>query len=110
MNQGTVTEVEGLIENGKLVVKGRVTIDGGEETIAYLPGREKAALLPHRILGDGAEVGEKGILSKVNSLLEELVLGRTVRIWEYRERAYFAFLPWTDVNFPISSTECTSAA
>ena len=110
MNQGTVTKVEGLIENGKLVVKGTVTMDDGEETVAYLPGREKAALLPRRILGGVAEVGEMGILSKVNSLLEELVLGRTVRIWEYRERAYFAFLPWTDVSFPPTSNERTSAA
>ena len=79
-----------------LVVTARLQDEEREVTGARLPARETATLLPREFLVGTAEMNtaEPRLLETVNEMLTKLVVGRSVRMWEYDGRNYFSFLPW----------------
>lgn len=95
-NQAVVRSTRASVENGRLVVRLCIDPASGE---AYLPDREVSALLPRSLLVGTLRAAPPELLGTIGPILERLVRGRTVRVWEYRDRRYASFLSWRSVRF-----------
>jgi len=96
--QAVVQNVRAELEQGRLVV--RLCLYPGQTPggTAYLPDRELSALLPRSLLVGPLRAAPPELLSTIRPILERLMQGRTVRLWDYRERRYASFLSWRAVR------------
>lgn len=95
-NQAVVRAARPAVENGRLVVRLCLDPQGPE---VYLPDREVSALLPRSLLVGPLRAAPPQLLGTIGPILERLVRGRIVRVWEYRDRRYASFLSWRSVRF-----------
>ncbi|HEY9593400.1 MAG TPA: hypothetical protein VHE79_02925, partial [Spirochaetia bacterium] len=92
--KGTVITVRPLLQAERLRVVAKVRVDDGETVEAHMPDREVAAILPRSVLvGDGRRA-PVALLDTVRPILSRMTEGRRVRIWEFKDRRFFSFLPW----------------
>lgn len=70
----------------------------GRQTSACIPDRELAALLPRSILAADGRPAQQ-MLDTIREIMERTVVGRRVRLWEYRNQRYLGFLSWRTVRF-----------
>ena len=81
----------------------------GERYSARVPDRELATLLPRSILAaDGSPPA--ALLDTIRAIVERMVVGRHVRLWEYRDQHYLAFLSWRNVRFATPPPATSPAA
>jgi len=97
--QAVVQNVEAALENGRLVVRLSLLGEGQPARAAHLPDRELSALLPRSLLVGPLRAAPRELLGTIAPMLDRLVRGRTVRLWEYRDRSYASFLSWRAVRF-----------
>jgi hypothetical protein len=97
--QAVVQSIEISVENGHLVVRLSVLADRQPGREAYLPDRELSALLPRSLLVGPLRAAPHELLGTIGPILDRLLRGRTVRLWEYRDRSYASFLSWRSVRF-----------
>jgi len=97
--KGRVESAEPVLEGHRLRVRLAVLADGEGRVPAYLPEREVAALLPRSALTVPGLEAPRGLLHTLQAILARQIVGRTVRLWSYRERSYASFLPWRSVRF-----------
>jgi len=94
----SVVAVDTRLVDQRLLVRATVRDAQGERYSARLPDRELATLLPRSILvGDGSPPA--ALLDTIRAIVERMVIGRHVRLWEYRDQRYLAFLSWRNVRF-----------
>jgi hypothetical protein len=98
-HQAVVQSTEASVESGRLVVKLSVLADREPRREAYLPDRELSALLPRSLLVGPLRAAPQELLGTIRPILDRLVRGRTVRLWDYRDRSYASFLSWRAVRF-----------
>jgi hypothetical protein len=97
--KGTVVRVRPQIVSDRLKVHATIRADNGETVEASMPEREMSAILPRSVLvGDGTRA-PLSLLDTVEPILSRMTEGRLVRVWEYKERRFFSFLPWRNVRF-----------
>ena len=108
--EGKIVSIVARTEKRKLSVTAQVECEGRKIVDASLPGREKAALIPRSILIGEAKQADEAKLTEIQEILNRLTVGRKVRIWEYQETMYCAFLQWADVTFHIAEDDASSAA
>lgn len=97
--RAVVQQIKPTVESGRLVVRLRLACAGRPCREAYLPDRELSALLPRCLLVGKLGAVPPELLDTIEPVLNRLVRGRTVRVWEYRDRSYAAFLSWRSVRF-----------
>ena len=94
----SVTAIYARLVDERLQVDAVVRDATGRQTAARVPDRELAALLPRSILAaDGRPAPE--VLDTIREIIERLVVGRRVRLWEHRNQRYLGFLSWRTVRF-----------
>ncbi len=98
-HKGRVEAVRPVIEGSRLKVRLTVYEDDGQQHFAFLPDRELSALLPRSILVGSLRDVPQEMLKTIAPMLNKLVRGRQVRLWQYSERWYASFLPWRSVRF-----------
>lgn len=98
-HKGRVEAVHPMIEGSRLKVRLTVCNNGGQQHFAFLPDRELSALLPRSILAGSLRDVPREMLKTIDPMLNKLVRGRFVRLWQYSERWYASFLPWRSVRF-----------
>ena len=76
-----------LVEHGEL---GQIS--------AFLPEREKAALLPRSLFCPEKLSIEQESLPVLETTIKRLVVGRRVKIWEFQGNWYCAFPSWRNVK------------
>ena len=96
---GTVLAVAATLEVEKLKVTANVQIDSGPVESAVLPDREVSAILPRSILLGDARLAPVELVDTIAPIVERMTVGRRVRLWEYRDARYCAFLSWRPVRF-----------
>ncbi len=102
--KGTVVRVRPQVVSDRLKVLATIRADSGETVEAQMPEREISAILPRSVLvGTGTRV-PLSLLDTVEPILSRMTEGRLVRLWEYKERRFFSFLPWRSVRF-LQNTE-----
>jgi hypothetical protein len=101
-HKGRVETVHPVIEGSRLKVRLTVCEHNGQQHFAFLPDRELSALLPRSILLGSLRDVPQGMLKTIDPMLNKLVKGREVRLWQYSERWYASFLPWRSVRFADS--------
>ena len=70
----------------------------GREYPVRIPDRELATMLPRSILAaDGCAPAT--LLATIKAIVERMVVGRQVRLWEYRGHRYLGFFSWRPVRF-----------
>jgi len=112
MEKGTVTHVRPELNGERLRVVAEVRSDTGEVREASMPDRELAAILPRSILLGASSRAPLAMLGTIEPILARMTEGRVVRMWKYKERWFFGFLPWKSVRFvseapaalPVDST------
>ena len=100
-SMGTVVAVTPRLVDGRLRVEAVVRGVGGRRTAVRMPDRELAALLPRSILAAGGDPAPQ-LLDTIAAILQRTVVGRRVRVWEYGDRRYLAFLSWSSVRFRVA--------
>ena len=98
-HKGRIEAVQPLIEGSRLKVRLTVREPDGQQHSAFLPDRELSALLPRSILLVSLREVPRELLDTLDAMLNQLVKGRVVRLWQYSERWYASFLPWRSVHF-----------
>ena len=94
----SVVAVTTRLEKRRLQVVTVVRDEHGRRIAARIPDREVAALLPRSILVANGDP-EPELLATIAAILKRTVLGRRVRVWEFRGQRYLAFLSWNCVRF-----------
>lgn len=94
----SVVSVTARLVEERLRVDALVRDQDGRRTPARIPDRELAALLPRSILAASGHPAPE-LLDTIAAIMERTVLGRRVRVWEYRGQRYLAFLSWRTVRF-----------
>ena len=97
--KGRIEAVKPLIQGSRLKVRLRVCETGGQERWVFLPDRELSALLPRSILLTSLREVPRELLDTIDPMLNKLIRGRVVRLWQYEERWYASFLPWRSAHF-----------
>lgn len=97
----SVVAVTAGLENRRLLVVTVVRDEHGRRFAARIPDRELAALLPRSILAADRHPKPE-LLATIAAILKRTVLGRRVRVWEFRGERYLAFLSWRCVRFSES--------
>lgn len=97
--KGRVQAVQLLIEGNRLRVRLTVCQSDGRRQFAFLPDRELSTLLPRSILLASLREVPRELLDTIDPMLNKMVRGRMVRLWQYAERWYASFLPWRSVRF-----------
>jgi hypothetical protein len=109
--QGTVVEVQPRLQAERLKVVATVRGDDGQTVEAHMPDRELAAILPRSVLLGSERRAPLALLETVGPILSRMTEGRRVRIWEFKDRKFFSFLPWRGVRFvPEPQPEASDAA
>lgn len=105
-NRAVVQRTEVTVQDGRLVVRLRLAPEAlrlapeaGAGRAAYLPDRELSALLPRCLLVGRLRGAPPQLLDTIRPMLDRLVRGCTVRVWEFRDRSYAAFPSWRSVRF-----------
>ena len=94
--------VDTQLVDQRLLVRAVVRDAHGERYSARLPDRELATLLPRSILAaDGS--APAALLDTIRAIVERMVVGRHVRLWEYRHQRYLAFLSWRSIRFEAAA-------
>ena len=96
---GTVVEVRPLLQAERLKVVATVRDDEGKTVEAHMPDREVAALLPRSVLVGSSRRVPLALLDTISPILSRMTDGRRVRVWEFKDRRFFSFLPWRSVRF-----------
>lgn len=111
MLKGKIIDVVPEIDQGRLRVQGLIQLEQGEELHALLPQRETAALVPKSILIGEENRADDSLLTVIDETLKRSIVGRTVRLWEYRNKRYFSFATWQAVTFaPLTAAETTDVS
>jgi hypothetical protein len=97
--KGRIEAVKPLIQGSRLKVRLKVCEADGQERWVFLPDRELSALLPRSILLSSLREVPRELLDTIDPMLNKLIRGRVVRLWQYEERGYASFLPWRSVRF-----------
>ncbi len=97
--QGHIQTVQPLIQGSRLKVQLIVCDTDGQERSAFLPDRELSTLLPRSILLASLREVPRQMLETIDPMLNKMIRGRAVRLWQYEERWYASFLPWRSVRF-----------
>ena len=93
-----VVAVDTQLVDQRLRVDAVVRDARGKRYSARVPDRELATLLPRSILAaDGSP--PEAVLDTIHAIVERMVVGRHVRLWDYRDQRYLAFLSWRSVRF-----------
>ena len=95
----TIINTRAIIKNEKLKIIARLRDEHGRVSDAYMPERETAALIPRFVLLGDSKTAESNLLETIHAIAERMSDGRKVRVWEYNEKRYFAFLQWGAVRF-----------
>ena len=99
----SVVAVDAHLVDQRLLVRAVVRDAQGERYSALVPDRELATLLPRSILAaDGNPPA--ALLDTIRAIVERMVVGRHVRLWEYRDQHYLSFLSWRSVRFEAGYT------
>jgi hypothetical protein len=98
-HRGRIEAVKPLIQDSRLRVRLTVCQSDGQQCFAYLPDRELSTLLPRSILLVCLREVPRELLDTIDPILQHLVNGRVVRLWQYSETWYASFLPWRSVRF-----------
>ena len=98
-HRGRIEAVQPLIQDSRLRVRLTVCRSDGQQYFAFLPDRELSTLLPRSILLTSLQEVPTELLDTIDPMLQHLVKGRVVRLWQYEERWYASFLPWRSVRF-----------
>jgi hypothetical protein len=97
-----VVAVDTQLVDQRLRVDAMVRDAQGKRCVARVPDRELATLLPRSILAaDGSPPA--ALLDTIRAIVERMVVGRHVRLWEYRDQRYLAFLSWRSVRFTTTT-------
>lgn len=100
----TATKPLAVVAVDTRLVEQRLRVDAvvrganGERRSVRVPDRELAALLPRSILASGGSPPE-ALLDTIRVIVGRLLVGRRVRVWEYRDQHYLSFLSWRNVRF-----------
>ena len=97
--KGMVVRVRPELQGERLKVVATIKADTGETVEAHMPEREISALLPRSILLGAGKTAPLSLLDTVEPILTRMTEGRQVRVWQYRERWFFSFLPWRTIRF-----------
>ena len=97
--RGVATQVRPEIQAQRLKVTATVTVESGEPVVAQMPDREVSAILPRSVLLGTARTAPLSLLETLQPILSRMTEGRQVRIWQYRDRWFFSFVPWKGVRF-----------
>ena len=97
--KGTVVTVRPLLQGERLRVVARVRADDGETVEAHMPDREVAAILPRSVLVGTERHAPVALLETIRPILSRMTEGRRVRVWVFKDRRFFSFLPWRGVRF-----------
>jgi len=98
-HRGRIETVQPLIRDCRLKVQLTVYEADGQKYLAFLPDRELSTLLPRSILLGSLREVPRELLETIDPMLQRLVKGRSVRLWQYSEAWYASFLPWRSVRF-----------
>jgi len=98
-HRGRIEAVQPLIRDSRLRVQLRVCEVDGQEQLAFLPDRELSTLLPRSILLSSLREVPRELLDTIDPILNKMVKGRVVRLWQYADNWYASFLPWRSVRF-----------
>lgn len=97
--KGKVIDVKPVVTEGKLKIVGSIRIDDGGIENAFLPDREVASILPRFILTGDKKKVSLDLLATISPIIRQVICGRRVRMWTYKDQSYFAFLSWRDITF-----------
>jgi hypothetical protein len=97
--KGTIIRVKPDLVTDRLKVVATIKSDSGEIMQAHMPEREISALLPRSILLGTGTRAPLSLLDTVEPILSRMSEGRQVRVWQYKDRWFFSFLPWRNVRF-----------
>lgn len=108
MQKGTVKRVRPILSGERLRVIAEVVSEEGGSIEATMPDREVAAILPRSVLVGPPRAGVRAkatvpvsLLETIAPILARMAEGRVVRLWEYKGRNFFSFLPWKSVRFMV---------
>ncbi len=107
--KGVVLSVRPEIQAERLRVVVAVRVDSGETVEAHMPDRELAAVLPRSILLGSGTAAHPSLVDTMAPILARMTEGRRVRVWQFKDRWFFSFLPWRGVRFQ-ENTESTRSA
>ena len=102
----SVVAVDAQLVDQRLLVREVVRDAQGECSSARVPDRELATLLPRSILAANGNP-PAALLDTIRAIVERMVVGRHVRLWEYRDQRYLAFLSWRSVRFEAAASSTT---
>jgi hypothetical protein len=108
--RGTVVSVSPQLREQRLKVVAAVRTDSGEVIQAYMPDREISAILPRSVLVGESRVAPVSLMETVGPILARMTEGRTVRVWQYKERRFFSFQQWKGVRFRDDAEQGPGAA
>ena len=94
----SVVSVKASLVDQRLRVDALVCGEDGRRMPVRVPDRELATLLPRSILAANGYPAPQ-LLDAIRTIMERTVVGRRVRVWEYRGQRYLAFLSWRAVRF-----------
>jgi hypothetical protein len=97
--KGIVSSIRPLLRSERLKALAHVRVEEGKELEAFMPDRELAAVLPRSILLGGKTKASPALLGTIQPILSRMAEGREVRVWKYKERFFFSFMPWKSVRF-----------
>jgi hypothetical protein len=98
-HKGRIEAVQPLIQGGRLRVQLTVCKTDGQQQVAFLPDRELSTLLPRSILLASLRDVPRELLETIEPMLNKMIKGRVVRLWQYSQAWYASFLPWRSVHF-----------
>ncbi len=104
MQEFTIADAWPELDARRLKVRLMVRAAQGPPFAATLPDREVAAVLPRRLLAGSVSRVPVQLLGSIAAVLRRAVIGREVRLWEYRERTYASFPSWRPVRFLTGQT------
>jgi hypothetical protein len=97
--RGVVVAVRPELLSERLKVVATVRVDSGETVEAHMPDREISAIVPRSVLLGTESRAPVELLETVSTILTRMTEGRTVRVWEFKDRRFFSFLGWRGVRF-----------
>jgi hypothetical protein len=97
--RGRIDAVQPLIQDSRLRVRLTVSLGDGQQYYVFLPDRELSTLLPRSILLASLREVPRKLLDTIDPILQHLLRGRVVRLWQFEEYWYCSFLPWRSVRF-----------
>ena len=99
-----------VVEDGRLRVLVRASLETGETVDAVLPQREMSVILPRSLLLENPSRGSAELVEEIGPLVRKFVNGRAVRLKEFEGTTYCFFLSWRSVRFPIGDPENAAPA